>query len=184
MDKSAIVLAACALISTGCATTSNSLNEVDGHGALAIPISIELVRTTSHSCGSLGFDLNGETKRVYFNNLEELVEDNFSGYMIINDLEPGEYLIDKYLCFAKQGRVFNRSQKFLSYPTYYNFNITSNQVTISPFQVSGYTRRNHDGGTRFRIEVSEHHSLMREYAADDIESDYITDGWSIQPIPE
>jgi hypothetical protein len=166
---------------TACAT--NELGEPTGNGAMAIPLTLNLVNTQQHPCKYIGFDFNGSFKRGYLSNVTETDTDQFVGYVLIDDIKPGNYNFEKIGCYARDGRVFNGGKKLIYFPTSQSVTIGVNQVTVTNFRFSGYNHKD-------LIEKSSTFDLKAETAAvmeqsdtyNDINKNALKAGWAMRTL--
>ncbi len=185
MNKLKLVAASISsvFVLSGCQSTK--LSEVDGSGALLVPVKLEMSGST-YACRSIGLK-SGDKEHQFFintNNYEYELNDKgireYSGYGLISDLEPGEYKVTELSCWAREGFVFNGNKPKISHKIFEWFNISPNAVTVLNFGLQGsevYTGQ----GTKFNYRWVNHGSNGQDKAKEILfKNQEIPEGWEFK----
>lgn len=171
------VIMAGILLTTLVGCQSTTLNNTNSTGALLIPIEFEFVQSTRHPCNRIGLDFGEETKEFSVK-VSHAEGNTFEGYALIQDIEPGNYTIDKFYCHPHRGRIFNGAQRYITKSTNLTFNIKQDELLVTKNTLAGSNKRINDE-TSFYIKFANYGSDSQDKALAKLNENPIPEGWSI-----
>ncbi|MGF1705526.1 hypothetical protein [Enterovibrio baiacu] len=135
---------------SGCVSTT--LSKPNGLGAVAIPVSIDMGELKkNYACRSLELDI----KKTYRSGSEfdtvisrEIYVSGSTTHAIMKDIEPGDYSVSSYRCYANHGWSFG-GRNYLNKRASIRFEVLPNKITVAEYVFVGSETLKPSGSTTF-----------------------------------